>query len=156
METAYKLRAIPLVVGLLTLATGFVLRLFEPAAEASIIRWGILITVIGVVFLQAMRQLEKERRMARQPGEHSADAQKLELVNQEYKRKSAIPFLAVRAVLSCIACLLGASLIADGKFAWGIILFLFGGGLCYLHIYWIVKNMRELKKLKEVEKNDDS
>ena len=154
MKTAYKLRVIPLAIGVLTLAAGFVLRLFQPAAEASIMRYGILITVLGIIFLQAMRQLEKERRMARQLAESSVDAEKLELGEQKYNRKNAIPFLAVRAFLSCIVCLLGVSLIVDGQFAWGMTLLLLGGGLCYLHISWIVKNRRALKKLEEAEKND--
>jgi len=155
METAYKLRAVPLAMGLLTLATGCVLRLFEHFAGATIVRYGILITVVGFIFLKAMRQLEKERRVERQPAEPYVDAQELELADQEYKRKNAIPFLSVRAFLSLVACLLGTSLIFDGRLVWGLIMFLFGCGLCWLHIYWIVKNIRELKKLKEAERSSD-
>ena len=156
MEKMYKLRAIPLAIGLLTLAIGFALHLCIPATEMPIIRYGAWMTVVGIIFLQIMRQLKKERQMEQPPVEAPPNIQRTEFAHQEYKHKNVMPFFIVRAVLSLIISLLGISLIFDGQWIWGIILFLFGCGLCFLHIYWIRRNIRELKTLENAKNNDDS
>ena len=149
MNIAYRLRIVPLALGLLTLALGFVTHFFVPAVDGSaVIRYGLFLTVAGFIFLQAMRQLKKEQQTTQKPVESAQTSQEVALTNNTYKLKNAIPFLIVRAFLSLILALLGVSLVFDGQLLWGIITCLFGGGLCVLHIYWIVQYTNALQEIK--------
>ena len=162
METAYKLRAIPLALGVLTLAVGGVLRLAAPALDSPVWRYGAWMTVIGFVFFQAMRQLKRERQTKAQSVEEQEQTEAAALAgapevaeaaaDEAYRRKNAVPFLAVRAALSGILGLLGVSLMVDGRWLWGAALCLFGCGLCWLHIVWI---RQHVKALKEGDRQDD-
>jgi len=156
MKIAYKLRLIPFALGLITLITGLVLHFLTSVFEGLVvIKYGILITVVGFLFLRAMHQLRKEQDAEQTTVVVATDPQKAELANQKYQRKNVIPFLAVRAFLSLIIGLFGVSLVFDGQLLWGVIVLLLGGGLCVLHIHWIVQCLKTLKEQKN-ERNDDS
>ena len=156
MKIAYKLRLAPFIFGLITLVTGLVLHFWMSVVEgAAVIKYGVLITVVGFLFLRAMQQSKKEPHAEQTPVTSAPNPQEVELANQKYQRKNAVPFLVARAILSLIIGLLGASLMFDGQVLWGIAVLLLGGGLCVLHIHWIVQCAKELQKLKS-ERNDDS
>lgn len=56
----YKLRYLPLILGLLSLVSGIIIR-FVIEAGTNVLFFGLLFTIVGIIFLQAMRQLHKEK-----------------------------------------------------------------------------------------------
>ena len=154
METCYKLRAVPISLGLLTLAAGLAMRFFLPAvAGTDTIKFGVLLTVGGVIFFRTMGQLKSERQGQTYQPElvSAATVEELERENQIYQRKNSIPFLAVRVFLCLLFALLGIVLLVEGNLLGGAGLLL-GGGLCMLHVYWIVRCCKELRLLERAEK----
>jgi len=153
METSYKLRFIPFILGLIMLAAGLALHFFlKVGEEYNIIRYGAFLTVAGFVFLQAMRQLKREKLEEASPALANIEEQNMPGAQiWNINIKMPCHFLIVRAMLSLILGFLGISLMIDGVLIWGMAVAFAGGGLCLLHIYWVRQNIRELKRLRDKE-----
>lgn len=161
METAYKLRFIPLVLGVLTLLSELAMRLLVPASGYRTLIYGAVLTVVGFIFMQLMRQLQRERTQEQQDqqsgtanaavqSENPENAQQDDMADQADRIKNGIPFLIVRAAFSLIISLMGVSWILTDRVLPGVGILLLGALLCLLHVHWVVKSVRELKAIKRM------
>lgn len=149
MKMIYKLRFVPLALGVVTLLLGLAVQMWLPTAERnSTLTGGIVLTVVGIVCPLCLRGVKQRELLEAAPTEPD------EWSEREMRLRNEIPFLIVRTLFSLLLGLMGLSMVVTGgTLQPGVWVLLLGAALCLLHVWWVVKSARERKRIAAQRQN---
>jgi hypothetical protein len=160
MGKLIKMKFIPFILGLVILITGVCLKYFlQIYVENTIIKFGTFLTVAGFIFIQAMREYEKEKLKKEQNQKPEKNIQEIEIEkirNEIYTIKNrGIPASFIRHFFCTLTALGSISIIVVNKeYVFGSILFVITTLLNIISLRWTIKYFKRLKELKKMLKND--
>jgi Ca2+/Na+ antiporter len=157
MKTLIKIRFIPLIVGLMVLFLGLFLHfVLQNGVGMRIVKWGIGLSFVGFIFLQAVREKVREKK---EKEENPQLQQKPEIIREEKKKDEIyniknrnIPISLVRLFFCILLILMGINLIFSNKeYLFGLIILLVGLCATAFSVMW---TMKWFKLWKKFTKND--
>jgi hypothetical protein len=159
MKTLIKIRFIPLIAGLTVLLTGLFFY-FGLQTGVGMIKWGIGLSFLGFIFLQAVREKIREKKEEAE----NPELQQNPVESPEEKENDAIydiknrniPISIVRLIFCILLIFVGIGLIfSNHEYLFGLILLSVGLLTTALSVMWTVNWFKLLKELKN-DNNIDS
>jgi hypothetical protein len=154
MKTLIKIRFIPLIAGLTVLLTGLFFHFgLQTEVGMKIVKWGIGLSFIGFIFLQAVREKIREKK---EEAENPELQQKPEKSWEEEKndeildiKNRNIPISIVRLFFCILLIFAGITLIfSNHEYLFGLILLSVGLLVTAFSVMWTVNWFKLLKELK--------
>jgi hypothetical protein len=128
--------------------------------ENTIIKFGILLTCAGFIFIQVLRENANEKLKKEQNQKPEKNIQEMEmekLRNEIYMIENrGIPASFIRHFFGTFTALGGITIIVVNKeYIFGSILFATTTLLNIISLHWTIKYFKRLKELKTMLKNDE-
>jgi hypothetical protein len=156
MEVLFKMRFIPLVLGLVTSATGLCLKFgFYIYPNFNIIKFGIILTVAGFIFLRLMQDIRKNKKTENsEPVKTSAEIE-MEIIEEgiDAQINYNIPAALIRIFFGTMTLGGGICIIIFNKeIIFGSVLSIASIVLLIPSFVWAQQYFKTLKELKEKKK----
>jgi FtsH-binding integral membrane protein len=156
MEKLVKIKFLPFILGIVTLIIGLLLKyIFQTYTNNSIIRFGGILTFIGFIFLQAIREKIKERKEKEENPEPEKTPEEIEQKKIKSElwniRNRGLTASAIRHIMSLIMVLFGISEIINKNYKIALPTLAFGIIANIISFNITVKYIKRLKELKPKE-----
>jgi hypothetical protein len=158
MKTLIKIRFIPLITGLMVLFLGLFFHfVLQNEAGMKIVKWGIGLSFVGFLFLQAVREKVREKKEKEEnPQLQQSHEESYEEMYEEKKKdviydikNRNIPISIVRLFFCILLILIGINLIfSNREYLFGLIILLAGLVATAFSIMWAMKWFKLLKELE--------